>query len=277
MNKPDILDGHVGKTKKVLHIYRDAKHAINPNHKTDVFVEVYPIDKRNVNTLRKLRYNNKLKKELANNNNVNLHYIDIRAHYYTEIESVLDKIEEYINDLNAIKESNTTHHLFNLEDGYKLLESYIVILYNKILKPQLKQRLPVDMLIDKNLINEINNNYKNKQLKKHIDNFMNSYIKSLFFILLADLKDEIDKIRKYQKSNRLVSDIISQIYESFYKIGDATIFAMGHLADFYFLKLFLDDDNIQNAVLYTGSTHADVYIHFLKIYYKFTINSYNTR
>jgi hypothetical protein len=214
------------------------------------------------------------------NNNVRLHYLDIRDHlqFHHVINQLKKEIFPMLNFLNNV----------NLSDSYKIdklkqLKQYIINtnkytteIFKKFLNIYNNNITKFDKKTQEYYLDKILYKYTHDIVKKKINYFFTDNIikyNSKFNTII----NEIILYIKFYKKNINNKTFLNKLFELYNKLNTNIYRIYALITDIYFLRRFLDKDYIQNVVTYCGRNHALNYIYFLVKYSNFTITKiYNT-
>jgi hypothetical protein len=214
------------------------------------------------------------------NDNVRLHYLDIRDHLdFIQLINILKK--EIYPRLNSLKshELNQTYKLRILEEIKQCINKIKIKIINFIEKKINIQHNPELNFVSKSqeyYLNKIINNYSNESVKKIINNIFNKFLINFN----GDFNKLTTEINMYIYNYTFDIDNILHLTDLFslYTNLRENIFQLyGVVTDIYFLRRILDKDYIENVITYCGRNHALNYIYFLVKYCNYTITKiYNT-
>jgi hypothetical protein len=228
--------------------------------------------------------NKKLKDE-----NLRLHYIDIRNKFYSlnnNLVSTRNTLINYfgINDnsieelkyslnemnrsidlsvgilLNNVKEED--YQLYENDEVYKYIKHYSLKLLNKYKNSNIRNKLLDETFILNQMkkyiqdIKELSITLENNLVlfNETIKKFKNKKYKSNYNL---DLETRLE----FVKTNLKIIDIILDKYDDIYVL----------IMDIYFLRKFLDKDYITNVIAYTGMLHIYHYVWILVKNFDFKI------
>lgn len=203
-------------------------------------------------------------KYAKSNPKVRLHYLDVRDHLGLFYVSQL--IEYELNgEIKLLKENNDVKNIANIKKNLYIIEKLIkeFDLAKQFVSQNNKKYTQTNPI--KYYLNKIINEYTDKELKEHINNFINiEYINIIANInsILTKIKIILDKWDS-TKINNLIK-LADGLYE--FVIDLYSLFT-----DAYLLRRILDKDYVVKAITYTGSQHAFNYIYFLVKFYDFSI------
>jgi hypothetical protein len=218
--------------------------------------------------------------------NISVHYIDIRDIIKKEVNIILDNIEDA-----SIKfsDNNSQNNLNNMIALYNKLYDELTIIYDYLFNNKKSDNNKLNNILDK-----IINKYKHAQSKTklaHILDIVKKYFNHLFntidkikelinnsinFILKSSNKlilQHYDNMKRYSYGHNINSFIEFYykllMYNNELEILCAMCFAL--LVDMFFLRRFVDKNDITNGVIYTGIAHSVNYIYNLVKYFDFDI------
>lgn len=231
--------------------------------------------------------------------NARYHYIDIRDYLYSEVGSILYNI--------ATIQSKWfwNHNISNLQEYTQVLDNYnklhvivkhVYDAFNDKNKNKNKNKNTntntdnntTDFNKVKYFIDKLKHKYKHSETKKQLSIIIDrikKYFKKIIKILekiklLFDENREILLIDRNKLNARhndygtKPTDFIKFTYKlkkQYYKLQKYILFGYALIVDLFFLRRFIDKDNITNAVVYSGSMHSHLYIYMLCKYYGFTM------
>jgi hypothetical protein len=216
--------------------------------------------------------NKEIVKYSKSNQNVKLHYLDIRDHLnlFDLIDDVNIHINKYINLLKLNKDIDTENkskykdkiifYIRKIKNKVKLLTQY----KNEVLY---SNNSDYDKISDteKYYLNKIINKYIDLDLKKKINEFIENYylevssnLNSSLYKLESDIENfNLEKINSYTDIIDFIKEAIIDLYSIF--------------TDGFLLRRILDKNYIRRVIIYSGTQHSLNYIHFLVKYYNFKI------
>jgi hypothetical protein len=219
-------------------------------------------------------------KYAKSNQNVRLHYLDIRDHL--QFSYVLDELNKNIlPKLNSLKndvlsDSNKINKLEQIKQHINIIKKYTNDIFEKYMNIYLDKSTIYKKKSQEYYLNKIIHKYKHLCVKKNIDEFHKKNIieyNSKFNTLTSEIilyiilyKADVNNKSYLLKLYALYDNLYNNIFE---------LYAL--ITDIYFLRRFLDKDYIQNVITYCGRNHALNYIYFLVKYCNFSITKiYNT-
>jgi hypothetical protein len=214
------------------------------------------------------------------NQNVRLHYLDIRDHL--ELFYITSQINyEIMPKLNLLKNSKMTNDekinkINDINKSLELIKKYMNRLNDNIDKIRQNQIKTIDKKTQEYYLNKIINEYNNEKIKLYI----NDFIEYQNIDNLSEYNKILLKIHRtifYYKSKLDNTEIVNEIILFFNSLSDIITDIYTLYTDVYFLRRFLDKNYIKNAITYCGRQHAINYIYFLVKYCKFNITKiYNS-
>ena len=228
----------------------------------------------------------KYKNKQSMHPNISVHYIDIRDIIKKEVNIILDNIEDA-----SIKfsDNNSQNYINNIIALYNKLYTELTIIYDYLFNNKQSNNAKLNNILDK-----IVNKYKYIQSKTkltHILEIVKTYLNQIFntidkikelinnsigFILKSSNKlilQHYDNMKRYSYGHSINSFIEFYykllMYSNEVEILCAMCFAL--LVDMFFLRRFVDKNDITNGVIYTGIAHSVNYIYNLVKYFDFDI------
>ena len=243
--------------------------------------------------------------------NVRLHYMDIRPYFTFAVGDPFGMINTIGDTVYSLLNRNVyPADISRIQNGMTILNSQLKVIdtaffvskSKKVEKAQVIRQFPGQWINYEDadatktinyLANKIRNVYKNKNVKKIINDILDSELSGLFdkYIALHNklykfLTDAIPKLN-YNMSDRVTyknnyryfgntqgaisDDIMQETVKIFDDYAEVTRHIYILVMDLYFLRRALDKDYITNAISYTGAYHSANYIKFLANNFDFKI------
>jgi hypothetical protein len=213
------------------------------------------------------------------NENVRLHYLDIRDHLkFNHVIKLVDtlllpKLKSLKND--KLTDSDKINILEQIKTHVENIKEYMMNIIENEINIKNYKLSTFDKKTQEYYLDKIIHKYTHKTVKKNINNYLNK-----FFLKYVGETQKLSGIFEYIIKYKI--DIKNSLYLveliklcNIFRTKILTLY--GVITDVYFLRRFLDKDYIQNVITYCGRNHALNYIYFLVKYYDFKIiNIYNT-
>jgi hypothetical protein len=227
-------------------------------------------------------------KYAKSNQNVRLHYLDIRDHL--QFSYVLDELNKNIlPKLNSLKnvvllDSNKINKLEQIKQHIENIKKYVMDIFENKISIKINKLLNYDKKSKEYYLNKIIHKYKNRDVKKNINKFLNNILlQSLgefhkIFGMISHILYPLTGLEKDKKVLEVLNiNILFELLSLCNKLNNNIFELYALITDIYFLRRFLDKDYIQNVITYCGRNHALNYIYFLVKYCNFSITKiYNT-
>lgn len=243
--------------------------------------------------------------------NLRLHYMDIRPYFTFSMGDPFGMCDTIGNFIYSLANKNIYPADINrIKNGMVILNSQLKVIdeaffsskKQKVGKATVIRKFPGQWINYENedatrtinyLVNKIRNVYKNKNVKKVINEIIDSELTELFdkYIIahnkLFEYLDDALTQLNYHSNDRveykniyryfgsiqgsISADILEEIIKIFEGFSDAARYIYILIMDLYFLRRALDKDYITNAISYTGAYHSANYIKFLANKFNFKI------
>jgi hypothetical protein len=208
------------------------------------------------------------------NPNVKLHYLDIRD--YLELFYITTQIKyEILPKIHSLKNDNLSNtdkikKIEQIKIHIDIIKQYTEKIFeNKNIIQQNKKQI-YDKKSQKYYLNKIIHEYSDNELKNKLNMFLNMNIikymvnfQGIIYNILLIFNEYTDDTNKIYLINELLKVVIS--------LDELIVDIYTMFTDIYFLRRFLDKNNIQNAITYCGRQHALNYIYILVKYFDFKI------
>lgn len=236
--------------------------------------------------------------------NIRLHYLDIRDYLYNHLIYKLIRVKRTADNF-FMSYGFDTNFLKNMAQDYETIAKHFEFIVNILQSPKYnkttkkptvikkKEIEEIDEEMIKSLANKIRKRYRHNNIKKIMNEYVNSVVTDLQKIL-DQINDGISIFKKYSTiptnigeiltrddkwpvlynyglTPYIIKDIIHQISNIADTIYHATVSAFARLTDIYFIRRFLDKSYITNAVVYSGAAHSQFYIKILLNEFNFKI------
>ena len=211
------------------------------------------------------------------NSNVKLHYLDIRDHLELfDVLNIIDddmkiNVELLINNFNNNEKDIYMQNILNniesikkkikiIKHNKKIVQQNKLNNYNKTTEPQ------------EYYLNKVINKYKDNDLKKNINEFINNYYDSVIYSLYGELGNIEGHMGKLEKDmEKINTDDEKMLYDLIDSIRNKIIDLYSLFTDAFLLRRILDKKYVKKAIVYSGRQHSLNCIFFLVKYYDFKI------
>jgi len=203
-------------------------------------------------------------------------YYDLDDNFFINKNKYIFNMSKLLVDGNKKKYKNFKFHHIDIRLHY--LYENIFLQYSMNNLSSTRYYLILDLKTIFNLLKKSYYKFKNKNDKinkllfcynnVNIENIINIFYKTIipiFKIILKNIKQLIIKIKSLKTLN---DSIIKQTRN----ILNNIILLYAILNDFYFLKKFLDNNNIKNGILYMGLSHIANIVYILVNYFNFKVS-----
>lgn len=238
---------------------------------------------------------------------IRFHYADPRV-YFKILNEQLPDIESYIDkvfDAKSIYKIKFTNN--DIDKLIKKVKIYLkkVLMFKKKVYSTMKDNYHHTYLYTKKelsteqreenlnyMLKKIKTNYSNQNIKKKILFILNNEIEKIFNLWIDNINYMLEYLQnigdiyndnelnterlftKYGEEYDYYIDIVSNINKIFFKVDTYKMDVQVLLMDIYFLRRYLDKDDIKHGIYYVGAFHASNYVYFLIKYFNFKITDY---
>jgi hypothetical protein len=203
------------------------------------------------------------------NENVRLHYLDIRDHF--DLFYIIDIIKYDIPETFDLlfknigtKEENITKLLEHI-NNVKFLLKKLNKNKNHIIQHPSKKYEKKDGQIY--YFNKVINKYDSVDLQDNIFEFLEEHFTHYYNIIIISINHICEYLEEYDKND------LTKIKENLQIIYDSSIDIYSLFVDVYLLRRILDKNYVTNCIVYCGSQHCANYIYFLLKYCNFKLNN----
>jgi hypothetical protein len=222
--------------------------------------------------------------------NLRLHYIDIRDYLKTELNNLINSLDNIMRRCHC----NIYVDKTDIDEMLKLIEnikSEINLTKQHFVKQKKLKRTDKEDIIAK-LIDKILHKYDNDNVKNVLlnESFLMSHIYTLFdelerllnelaklitdyekILLSPDVLTKIDNMYFYGTCMTITVDFTKDMIKNFFTFSNNAVVLYAYIVDMYFMRRFLDKEYVNHAIVYTGILHSINYAHLLTKHYNFVI------
>jgi hypothetical protein len=208
------------------------------------------------------------------NENVRLHYLDIRD--YLELFYVTTQIKyEILPILNSLKNDKLIYDdkikkIEHIKYHINLIKEYTEKIYKNKNIIETSKKQSYTKKSQKYYLDKIIHKYNNDKLKDNLNMFLNINIEDYLTDFYKIIKHILIILDTYMIDTSKIY-ILDNLLKNFNKLDELIVDIYTMFTDVYFLRRFLDKNDIQNAISYCGNQHAMNYIYFLVYYLDFKI------
>lgn len=280
------------------YLLKELKKAKNkhPNIIYDLFIEslitriIDPVTKKGENYLREVTTIFWSKLDLIDKNkisiiedNIRLHYIDIREYYLGKIFDYLESIDTYIKNgelnylisdtkkvisyIQIINNVKKNVDMFENEKNKSISEYIKTTIQNKYM-PSNQERLEIYT----KMIYKMFYSYSNEENKIIISRELNKIFNEIKYLLdsIVDFLKHLDYININNKNFK--DD--NKLYKLSNKINSLYINIISSIMDLYIIRRIVDKEYVTNSILYVGALHGSSIIYYLVKYFDYEITHF---
>lgn len=222
--------------------------------------------------------------------NVRLHYIDIRGLLYdvlldpllfaiertkeqhekvpSMVETSIFFVIKFMKNMETILQKKEGQSLnikqTKKQSVVKLEDNIFSILQDSDVRKEYMEKILY-------LFNKFLNDYRHDNIKKLVNEYIDSYLIPRWQRYITDLENFYDKIKNLKQEDYQDDKMTAELRKELSFLRQKLFSMLSRIVDLYFIRRFLDKDYIMNAMVYTGAAHSSSYIYLLhRIGFKIT-------